>query len=387
MARKVYFHIGAPKTGTTYLQDILWANRKRLAQQGVLVPGDTRMDAFFATLSVRVAQGLANRPVADRTAWSRIVDAVQAWDGTAVISHEFFGAATREQAKDALAALEPAEIHLVFTARDYVAQFPALWQESVKMRATRGFSQFTKAALDDDLDELWGWKTTDVVAILDRWGDDVPPDRVHVVTVPQRGGPPTLLWERFSGLIGIQPGSCVLGDSRANESLGVAQVRLLEAVKSRLPDELKPLPERYRWLRAFFSHQILASQKGERFGLRPDEAARMRERTVRVIQHLERAGYDVVGDLAELLGPDPSPPLRHPDDVTDAEVLDAALDAIVALLVAARRRERRLEARSRREPRPRSLLAAARASDAPSVRLARRAVDRTRRLRANRRES
>ncbi len=385
MAGKVFFHIGAPKTGTTYLQDILWANRKRLAQQGILVPGDTRMDAFFATLSVREAPDLASRPPAERTAWNRIVRAVRAWDGTAVISHEFFGAATREQARAAIAALQPAEVHLVFTARDYVAQLPALWQESIKMRATRGFTQFTKAALDDDLDEIWGWKTTDLAAILDRWSDDVPADRVHVVTVPQRGGPPTLLWERFSGLLGIPSGSCELAASRANESLGVVQVRLLEAVKTRLPAELTPLPERYRWIRAFFAHQILASQKGERFGLRPDEAARLRERAVRAVRQVEQAGYDVVGDLGDLLAPEPPPQLRHPDDVTDTEVLDAAVDAIGALLSAVRKRERRKAARSRRE-RPQSLLAAARASDAASVRLARQALSRTRRLRPTRRE-
>ena len=378
MARKVFFHIGAPKTGTTYLQDILWSNREPLAKRGILVPGKRRMDAYFATMSVRDEPSLAGRPTSQRTAWSRIVEAVHAWDGTVVISHEFFGAATREQASAAIAALQPAEVHVVFTARDYVAQLPALWQESIKMRATRGFTQFTKAALDDDLDELWGWKTTDMPAILDRWGVDVPPDRVHVVTVPRRGAPPTLLWDRFSRVVGIEPGSCDLTGDRANESLGVVQVRLLEAVKTRLPDQLKPLPERYRWVRGFFAHQILASQKGERLGLRPDEAARLRERARLAVRQVEQAGYDVVGDLDELVAPDPLPKLRHPDDVTDAEVLDAALGAIGGLLSAMKTREHRRKKRPEQQ-KPRNLLAAARASDAASVRVARKILAWTRR--------
>ena len=35
----IYLHIGAPKTGTTYLQDMLWANKDVLERAGVLVPG------------------------------------------------------------------------------------------------------------------------------------------------------------------------------------------------------------------------------------------------------------------------------------------------------------------------------------------------------------
>src|SRR4051812_20985642 len=33
----VYVHIGPPKTGTTYLQDVLWRNQRSLAGRGVVV--------------------------------------------------------------------------------------------------------------------------------------------------------------------------------------------------------------------------------------------------------------------------------------------------------------------------------------------------------------
>ena len=39
---RVYLHIGAPKTGTTYLQEVLFTNRARLAEHGVLYPGESR---------------------------------------------------------------------------------------------------------------------------------------------------------------------------------------------------------------------------------------------------------------------------------------------------------------------------------------------------------
>ena len=44
MPQQVFIHIGAPKSGTTYLQSVIWANKERLAERGVLVPGSVRFD-------------------------------------------------------------------------------------------------------------------------------------------------------------------------------------------------------------------------------------------------------------------------------------------------------------------------------------------------------
>ena len=38
MTRALYLHIGAPKSGTTFLQDRLERNHRRLARHGVLLP-------------------------------------------------------------------------------------------------------------------------------------------------------------------------------------------------------------------------------------------------------------------------------------------------------------------------------------------------------------
>ena len=38
-ATRVFLHIGEPKTGTTFLQQVMWSNRAELAAQGVVLPG------------------------------------------------------------------------------------------------------------------------------------------------------------------------------------------------------------------------------------------------------------------------------------------------------------------------------------------------------------
>ena len=53
MAARVYLHVGLPKTATTYLQTILWANRDALEQQGVRLPGGSRRAHLWASRVIR----------------------------------------------------------------------------------------------------------------------------------------------------------------------------------------------------------------------------------------------------------------------------------------------------------------------------------------------
>ncbi len=339
MARRVFFHIGAPKTGTTYLQTILWSHRKQLRQQGLLYPGDKRMDHFHASEVVRDTVDTSAEEGPD--AWERLLGEIRAWPHTGLISHEFFCAATADQASRAVAALAPAEVHLVLTARDYVRQFPAVWQESLKMRFDDGFSEFMARAQSDQLEGPWSWLTQDVSAILQRWGRDLAPERVHVVTVPRSGAPRDLLWRRFAMLLGIDPESCDSTLAVPNESLGVAGAALLRRVKPKLSPPLTGLQERHRWVRAFYAQSILVPLDNRRFGMRKEEEAALRERSRTMVDDVVRAGYDVVGDLDELVPPDDLPDLPHPDDVADSELLDVATTSIVEML--ARHREVALE--------------------------------------------
>jgi hypothetical protein len=56
---RVYLHIGEPKTGTTFVQEAMWANRARLAAQGVVLPGYSHRDHSRASRDLREAVRLA----------------------------------------------------------------------------------------------------------------------------------------------------------------------------------------------------------------------------------------------------------------------------------------------------------------------------------------
>ena len=59
---RVYLHIGEPKTGTTFVQQVMWGNRAWLAAQGVVLPGYSHRDHSRASRDLRGAPRLASDP-------------------------------------------------------------------------------------------------------------------------------------------------------------------------------------------------------------------------------------------------------------------------------------------------------------------------------------
>jgi len=73
MSRVVYLHVGAPKTGTTYLQDRLALNKAELARHGVHYPLQLHASQFRPVdqPGVVVILGAGNGAAFDRTSTPR----------------------------------------------------------------------------------------------------------------------------------------------------------------------------------------------------------------------------------------------------------------------------------------------------------------------------
>ena len=128
MADRVILHVGAPKTGTSYLQDRLFHNPEVLATQGILYPADRADAQFLAALDLmRLPWGGLEREA--HGAWERLATEVRDWPGTALISHEILATASRAAVARALSSLghPDVEVHVVLSVRDLVRQIPAEW--------------------------------------------------------------------------------------------------------------------------------------------------------------------------------------------------------------------------------------------------------------------
>jgi hypothetical protein len=326
----VFFHIGGHKTGTSSLQHVLRSNRAELRRDGMLYPGRDWASHIWANLDLRETGYLGYRAPQVEGAWTRLVREIRRWHGPAIISQEMFSLAETAHIRRALRDLDFADVHIVFTARDMARQLPSVWQEWVKNRSTATFAEFL-AAVREPTDEARRFMNLqDVPAILERWSNEVTADRVHLITVPPPGSPPTLLWERFAGVLRLEPDRYNLDILDINPSLGAADAALLRRINAALADELSR-PD-YDRLVKFGLAPAMATRPDVRIEL-PDEAFKWAVQWAgRAVEKLAAAGYQLVGDLDDLI-PTIAPAGENPDHVGAEAEANAAIAAITRLLV------------------------------------------------------
>ena len=336
--RKVIVHVGAPKTGTSYVQDLLFSNREALAEAGTLYPAD-RFDAhFLAALDLMELPwgGLEKQAVG---AWDRLAEQVRAWEGTAIISHEILATATPAQILRALDSFgEDAEVHVLLSARDLVRQIPAEWQENVKHRRTVGYREYLDKITDPARPGAlasWFWGVQEVPDILDRWGIMLPAKQVHVVTVPPPDAPRGLLWQRFASVFGLDPAAYPTSTGRHNPSLGVPETALIRRINERVNNGVLANEDYRQFVRELIAHRNLSTRvDSPRLMLPPDVRSWAEKLSETWIDVLEERGYDVVGTLDDLR-PVPAaedPVFADPDAPDEELVAEASLDAVVTLL-------------------------------------------------------
>ncbi len=165
MTKRVYLHIGLPKTGTTYLQDSLWAQRAELRRRGLLIPGRHRRRHLLASFEVREDPSLARRPGDVTRPWGELVEEILASESDALVSHEFFSAAGVPQIQRVLDDLPGREVHVVITARALVEIGLSMWQESVKNRSAIALEKFP-APDSYRPTGVWGWAGIDLADVL-----------------------------------------------------------------------------------------------------------------------------------------------------------------------------------------------------------------------------
>jgi hypothetical protein len=318
MAKRVFLHVGTPKSGTTYLQTILWQNVDVLQENGFLLPA--RFKAHYAA-----AKGVTDRTTLKSaigfrigTAWRRLSKLINEWDGDASIGHELLAPATTQQANEAKALLE-GEIHLVITARALNKQLSASWQEQVKGGMYHPFSAFLSIIEDKTtVQGEWFWDVQDVPAIVARWGEGIPADRVHIVTVPPEVSDPGELWKRYCTALGIDADAYDADIPTMNASLGPVEAELLRRIHARRDPRFTD-PQRQRWTRRLLAIEILGERRG--VGMSgPTTHPWLEDRTESMIAEIAERGYDVIGTLDDLKWAPPAATTRAIETVTEAEL-------------------------------------------------------------------
>ncbi len=355
MVERIFVHVGLPKTATSYLQTIIWSNREELRTRGVVVPGVERRDHLWASRTVREDPAQQRAPELHRGAWDRVQGELADSRGVGLISHEFFAAASRKQARAMVEALAPAEVHLVVTAREPLGLFAASWQESLKNGATTAMADYAREESRSST-AIWNWRSLDLRLVLRRWSTAVDPERIHVLVLDP-SAPREDVWHRFARVVGFETDGLDLSGSFPNASMGVAEAETLRRLNSRL-DGFRSALDRGVFIRTFLADQRLVPRGGERFWPEADQIDDCRRRGALAVDYLSGAPFDVIGDFEHLRVPETIEARRTPSSVSEDEVAEVALDLAATLLgdVRTLRQQRRPVASTRWRDRARTVL-------------------------------
>lgn len=329
----VTLHIGAFKTGTSFIQHVLKAHKSTLAQAGVLWPGDAWGQ------QVQAVRGLHGRTGAERQAWDVIVEEIDQWTGpAALMSMEFLSLASPDAAASAVQSLSKHRVRILLTVRDLARAVPAQWQESVQNSKSWSYEDYvagvTGRAAKFNKAGRHFWKKQDWPKILQAWAPIVPAEDLIVVTVPPAGGDSGLLWRRFcegAGLVADQFDASV----RVNESLGATSAELMRYV-TRLAEASDVDAATQKVLKKSLAKQVLsAHRRDEPTLLLPTQQHQWAlSKTKQLVDDIRKLSPTVVGDLDDLtprFGPTTGSTTTNPASASSDDLMDAAAYGLVGL--------------------------------------------------------
>jgi hypothetical protein len=299
-ARQTYYlHIGAPKTGSSYLQRLLWTNRHALMRGGVYVPGRSQADHFWAGTDFRGRPYVTQAP-GDRWqgAWDRLIDdAERSRCVKVIISSEFLAESGEDEIAAGLERLSAADVRVIYATREFAGLLGSVWQQGVQVGPAAAWPEWLDAVAQPGRAEGM-WLRHDVANVCERWNTDEV-DEVSVLLLPRQGGEPDELWRRFQSIVGWTVRTRV-DVPRVNESLGYSQAEFLRQLQHRLAD-IEPRHERTRVTKNLIARQALGRMERVDLLVIPErlrawveaESAKRRDQLV-----LSKAR--IVGDLDDL---------------------------------------------------------------------------------------
>lgn len=335
MTATVVLHVGAMKTGTSFVQAVLSANKQRLAEHGVLWPGATWAAQVEAVDAVRARRhGTPSGP----DAWDVLVDELTASPlPRAVVSMEGLAGVPDDTVRTIVQSLAPMQAQVVVTLRDLGRTLPAQWQESVQNGNSWTYAEYLEAVTAKKPRSTAAgehfWRRQSWPRIVRRWGDGVGMDHVTVVTVPPPHSPRGLLWQRFSEAVGVPRDLDT--EVRANESIGAVSAELMRRISERSARADAGSKGR-GVLKHVLAKEVLAANRSNEPTLVLPRAYRdvVARRSEEMATAVGQLAPRVVGDLADLTVRDVRPDGPVTDDPSvfgDDTLLDTAVFAIVGL--------------------------------------------------------
>jgi hypothetical protein len=334
------------KSGTSFIQQVLRRNKALLGERGIFFGSGPGHGQFAAAKELFVHGGDNQPPFDPDGAWLSLVQAVNAWPGTAVISVELLATQTPKKIAIVKEAFAGTDVHVILTARNLAASVPSTWTESVQNRGIADWAEFVRALRGrqaskaaTELAKAFN-RQQNIPGVAGRWRSAFGQENFTFITVPPPGAEPTLLWDRFCDVAGIDPVGLDV-DVPGNRSIDAASALVLRALNARLAQTDLKQTQYERVVKDVLAKEGLARRaaKGPRVGFK---AGWMQRRAEGDLERLRGLGLRVVGSLDELR-PEAVKGVQ-PDTVSVEAQLDAAIEGLEVLVLALVEAQQKLRA-------------------------------------------
>lgn len=346
----VLVHIGVHKTGTTAIQAALADAREDLTSFGVRYPGKLQAQH-------RAALALLGRPwgwnsrggsVLDRRHFDSLIRRVNAHQGRAVISSEFFCEASQEKAQEVVDGLGGCDrVTVVVTLRNLGKLLPSSWQQYLKYGLTTAYEPWLEDVFAEPGTSKISptfWRRHAHGDVVSRWAEAVGADNVNVLVLEDVDR--SAQFAAFAQMLGV-PESILVSrmNLTSNRSMTAAEAELLVRLNKRVKKQLQ-WSDYVRLVRRGVALNIVEGREpgpDESRLVTPDWAldAAAQQGAV-AVEKITSSGVNVYGNLSALGTRVPS---ASEESVIPTDIpIDAAVQAVVAVIEA-----------SREEPTPREL--------------------------------
>lgn len=296
--QRLVVHIGPTKSGSTYLQRLLWTNVAVLADDGVYLPGRGQRDHFNIGRDLLQVPQTADHPAGE---WARALDRahreiVEAGSPTSLITDELLARATPAQIDRWYDRFAEFDVEIVYGLREFAGLVLSQWQTNVFQGRPQPLPEFLGGLRARPRHRHW--RMHDPWKVLPRWSHDyeVP---VHLLAVPRRGAAHDELWRRFQTIVGWHAATDT-DAGPANVSLGLDEIDLLMRVQSHFDGEGRDV-RRIQLLKRIAVDEVLAGVPERRPVLIPPEFQDWcRDQNAARRQLAQQPEIRFHGDLADL---------------------------------------------------------------------------------------
>ena len=282
-------------------------SRTELVGHGVAVPLSTRAAVervLLGPLGWRPGSGFVGPRAPDPLA--RLVRCLRAvTQNDALISGEDLAELDGPTARSivALARSEGFEVQLIVTARAWTSQLPSEYQQFLKHGLTDTFPDFLDSVRAGE--GFYGRHyrlRQDLADVCARWAADVPPQNVHVVVLPRRGGDRDFIFAEVAAIMGV-PASVLPPHHRdVNRSYGVVEAEVYRRLNVELARLVPGRTQRnYGPVRRVLSQGALKRSASPRIVLPRDHLSWVSDESTRHVTAIAEKGYCIHGDLEWLL--------------------------------------------------------------------------------------